>query len=163
MKGKLIYKETQTFRYTWSWWLIVALLVGIVTIQIVEVGFEFEEGILVAMIILGLILAVLSWLTLTIEIDHSSIYYRFPPIVNRKKRIDKKAIKEVTVRKANTFLEFGGWGYRIGFGKSKALNIAGNWGTQIVLQDGDKLFLGSQNPEELKTAIQKFQERNEEE
>jgi len=49
--------------------------------------------------------------------------------------------------------EYGGWGIR-GLGKKRALNMRGNRGVQLVLSSGERLLIGSQEPNELAEAIQ---------
>jgi len=48
--------------------------------------------------------------------------------------------------------EFGGWGIRYGF-ESKAYNVSGDKGVQIVLKNKRKVLFGSQNHKQLEKAM----------
>lgn len=161
MKGKLLYKETQSFRYTWSWWLVVLILAGtlagFIIFQMQKWADLLSPGILITVVVTGGVIWLLNGMTLTTEIDQDAISYQYPPFSPHRKSIQKEQVLELVVRKANPISEFGGWGYRTGFGKTKALNVTGKWGLQITFHDGKKLFLGTQKPEALNAAIHALQ------
>ena len=48
--------------------------------------------------------------------------------------------------------EYGGWGIR-GWGRKIALNARGNRGVQLVLDNGSRVLVGSQRPQELVQAL----------
>ncbi len=48
--------------------------------------------------------------------------------------------------------DYGGWGIR-GWGRSVALNARGSLGVRVTLQDGRRVLIGSQRPEELAEAL----------
>jgi len=65
------------------------------------------------------------------------------------------ALREIASAEAVTYsplAEYGGWGIR-GWGKNVALNARGNRGVRLTLQDGRRLLVGSQRPEELADAL----------
>ena len=64
-------------------------------------------------------------------------------------------ISKAEVRKYNPITEFGGWGYRWGFGGT-AVNISGNMGLQLDLSNGKKLLIGTQGPDELRSVLQRM-------
>jgi hypothetical protein len=55
--------------------------------------------------------------------------------------------------------EFGGWGIRYGF-KSKAYNVSGNKGLQIVLKNERQILFGSQRHKELEKVMEKARKSN---
>ncbi len=169
MKGKLIFSETQTFRYTWSWWLVLVITVGL--------GYVFGNG-LYTQLILGeqwgdkpmsdtgliimnvsmgsmmlVIFTLIHTMKLKIEIDAANIYYHYFPFVMRKQTISAQDVDKIYVRKYNPIWEYGGWGYRIRPGSGRALNVAGKWGLQLELKNGKKLLLGTQMPQVMQDAI----------
>ncbi|MEM6644087.1 MAG: hypothetical protein AAF616_13990, partial [Bacteroidota bacterium] len=95
---------------------------------------------------------------LSTTIDSKALYYRFPPFVNKEKRLTGDDLQECYVRKYNPISEYGGWGYRIGIKNGKALNVAGKTGLQLVFKDGKKLLIGTQKEEEMRHAIEKLQQ-----
>ena len=68
------------------------------------------------------------------------------------KRFEWSQLDDVIVRKYNPLKEYGGWGLR-GFGKKKAMTVAGNWLVEIVFVNGQSLLIGTCKPEELKAAL----------
>ncbi|WP_421876068.1 hypothetical protein [Marinoscillum sp.] len=174
MKGKLIYSEKQTFRNTFFWWLQAMISLGVIGMFAYGVSKQLIRGeqwgntpmsdtaliitALISFIILGAVQWLLSSMTLLIEIDQNNLYYSYFPFVRSKRTLTKKDLTSLEVRKYKPILEYGGWGYRISFNNGKALNIKGNWGLQLVLQNGDKLLLGTQKAEALKEAINTLQQ-----
>jgi hypothetical protein len=64
------------------------------------------------------------------------------------------------VRKYNPLTEYGGWGYRTGFGKkSGAMNVKGNIGIQIELSNGKKLLLGTQKKTEANKVLETYKHK----
>ncbi len=93
---------------------------------------------------------------LTLEIDREAFYVKFNPYFKEPKVFRKAELQSATVRKYQPIMEFGGWGLRIGLKKSKAYNITGNYGLQLVFTDGSKLLIGTRNEKELEAAVEKF-------
>jgi len=170
MKGKVLYRETQTFRGV-PFYAIVAF--SIVTI-ISPIFFKFYNQIvlgvnddlepmndnsliLVTFFVTAIVTGILTMVyihKLDTEIDAGSIRYRFAPYFSSFRTIKKEDIKEVYVRKYSPIFEYGGWGYRWGFAKGRAYNIWGNKGLQIVFKNDKKLLIGTQKPEELNNIIE---------
>lgn len=172
MKGKLIFKESHSFVGTWIWYMTVLFvlwmcgLFGWGMYQQLILGETWGDkpmddtmllivGISSIMITVA-IMAFISLNRLTVEIDEKSIYVKFSPYFNQFKIFQKNDLQEVYVRKYKPILEYGGWGLRVGLKKSKAYNISGNWGLQLVFADGKKLLIGTRKPKELEKAIEKF-------
>ena len=95
-------------------------------------------------------------LTLHTRIDRHSIVYRFAPIHRKERLIKWEAVKKIYVRKYKPIAEYGGWGFRLGR-SGRAFNTSGNMGLQLVLNDGKKILIGTQEPEELKRIIGKLE------
>ncbi len=74
--------------------------------------------------------------------------YPFPP-----RTIPVSSIREASVRHYSPLGEFGGWGMRINKRSGRAYNAYGNMGVQLVLSDGARVLVGSQQSEELLTAL----------
>ncbi len=168
MKGKVIFEETQTFRFTWSWYLVIAMTLLMFWIfgrgfykQII-VGETWGNNpmsdtalILVTLFSLVLITGILIFISihrLVIQVDEGSVRYKFLPYFSTFRTLTQDNVKRLYVRKYKPILEYGGWGYRIRFRK-KAFNIRGNWGLQVDFSNGKGLLLGTQKPKELETAI----------
>ncbi len=65
-------------------------------------------------------------------------------------------LQNITAAEAATYApitEYGGWGIR-GWGRNTALNAHGSQGVRLTLQDGSRVLVGSQRPEELAQALE---------
>ena len=170
MKGKLLFEETQYFKYTWSWWLIVLItpptLGGIVYSFIQELdrsGGEMSEGAMTTLFaligtstLIGGVIWLLHVLHLIVKVDEGTLTFTFYPFVRTPRSLSKSDLRQLYVRKYNPISEYGGWGYRVRGRRGKAFNIKGNWGLQLVFPDGKQLLLGTQKPKELEQAIQQL-------
>lgn len=172
MKGKIIFKETQSFRYTWSWWLILLItlpmtgmfLYGLYSQLILGVQWGDKPMSDTGLIIVSLlsvilmigILLLFHFMKLIVQIDAGQLYYSFFPFVNKTKSISSSDVDKMFIRKYNPIWEYGGWGYRVRPGNGKAMNVKGNWGLQIQFKDGKKLLLGTQMPQVLEQAIEEL-------
>lgn len=73
------------------------------------------------------------------------------------KHIAWHEIESISVRKYHPIREYGGWGYRTGFGKkSGAMNVKGNIGIQIVLKNNKKLLIGTQKERDAKSVLHSY-------
>jgi hypothetical protein len=89
-------------------------------------------------------------LVLDVTSDQVVIHYR--PLSRRA--IPLIEVEQVTVRTYNAIKEYGGWGVKGWSQKNVAYNVSGNRGVELTLQDGRRVMLGSQRPDELAQAIQ---------
>ena len=90
-------------------------------------------------------------LELTVTVRPSETDVRFRPLTRR--RVPHAALRSCEARTYRPILEYGGWGVRRGWGGGRAYNVRGNRGVQLVLDDGTRILVGSQRPEELAAAI----------
>ena len=162
MSGKIPFKyfEVQRFNQWWLWGLILITTVlawWTFIEQIIygrPVGTNPGPDIIVwaVFILFGLGLPLLLILMkLKIRIDHEYIHIRLAPIPGRKIKLS-----EITRAEARTYrpiMEYGGWGIRWSPGNGKAYNAYGNRGVQLELESGEKILLGSQQPEKLAAVI----------
>ncbi len=160
------YHEVQRMHQWWMWSLLVLVdlffLYGFV--QQVVFGHPFGDDpapdallyvVLVVLIALDVFTAMLK---LEIRVDTEGIHYRFPPFMSKMRTVAYSELREAYVRRYRPIMEFGGWGYRLGLPKSgQALNISGDQGLQLVWKEGKRLLLGTQQPELLQEALQRFQ------
>ena len=159
--AKVVFEEKQRMRQWWIWLLIggatafvsYALLYQLITGE--GLGTEpigLGEMISIEVLML-LLLLFIGRLELQVRIDAAGIHYRFWPFFKWRHRIWAE-MQSVEVRQYKPLLDYGGWGFRLGIGGNGwAYNIAGNKGIQLVLQNGDRLLLGTQRPEEAAAAI----------
>ena len=92
-------------------------------------------------------------LKLITEVGPDGVHIRFFPLTRRKITFDS-----ITSCKARTYRpirEYGGWGIRFSR-KGNAYNVSGNRGVQLEFRQGRPLLIGTQRPEELADAINKY-------
>lgn len=83
---------------------------------------------------------------------------RLFPFAHRVFRLSEIASAEA--RTYNPLREYGGWGVRwavLSLGKSRAYNMSGDQGVQLVLSNGNRVLIGTQRPQELEAAIRSMQ------
>ena len=162
MKGKIQFKEEQSFKNTWMFFLVIGVSVLALTGTVIPLFSNGDSEAVIALAVtavvcLGLVI-LLTFSKLTMIIDDRSIYYHFPPFVNAEKKLSYHDIDEIFVRKYQPIWEYGGWGYRRRPGKGKALNVAGNKGLQIITKEGSKILIGTQKPQELEKIIARLKD-----
>jgi len=165
LKEKIImkvFKETQRFD---QWWLRI-LLIAALLVSVSPLIFEYQtishsraeltSIVTSVLVILALFLTFWFLFKLEIRIDESGIQYRYLPFHRKARTRSWKEIRSISVRKYNPILEYGGWGYRIGLRKKRALNVKGNIGIQIIYNNGRQLLLGTQRPQDAEAVINQY-------
>lgn len=151
----MLYKESQKFNHWWLWLLNLTLFGGLMFGALANWQSANFVELLIGPLILGLVMILLAILELRTSISEDGLEVKFWPF--GRKRIFKSEIKRAVVRKYSPLREFGGWGYRIG-PAGKAFNMYGSQGLQLEMQNGDKLLIGTQRPEELAAFIKDWLE-----
>ena len=162
MKGKILFKEEQSFKNTWMFYIVIGIsvlaVVGTIVPLMTTGNMEAILGLIIATVVCMGVVALFTFSKLTTIIDDQSIYYRYPPFITSEKRLGSSEVAEVFVRKYQPIWEYGGWGYRRSMRKGTALNVAGSVGLQIITQSGKKILIGTQRPEELEKALKKLKD-----
>ncbi|WP_370089869.1 hypothetical protein [Ekhidna sp.] len=162
MKGKLIFKEEQSFVGTWMWYLVIGISLVSVGGTALAVFYRQDTegivGLIIAAIVTGGLVMLFIFSKLHISIDQENLYYRYPPFVNKEKKITKDDVKEIYIRQYSPIMEYGGWGYRISIRNGKALNVVGNTGLQLVTKNDKRILLGTQKSDELERAVRRLKE-----
>ena len=144
-----LFHEKQQFRQWWIW-LILISVTGYSGYQAISTndsyyGLAISGSLLILFLVMRLETSVYS--------DHINI--KFFPFINRS--IYWKEVNNMIVRKYSALGEFGGWGIRFRRG-GIAYNVDGNKGLELTLQDNRKIMIGTQHPDELKSALPQLQE-----
>ena len=157
-----VFQERQHFD---QWWIWLTLIISLGALLYVPISLLIEQsdvtikslngGFWIALVVLIVVHIFLALCHLNTEIDENGIAYQFYPFHFNPKRMDWKDVNEVYVRKYRPISEYGGWGYRIGFG-GRAFNVKGNQGIQLKLKDGKKLLIGTQKPMEAQQIINTY-------
>jgi hypothetical protein len=156
---KIIFKETQQFRESWLWAIIIiagtTAVAGMLVAGIAKNSFEETSFIwgFVAVILFEVLLFTLFYITnLETKITEEAFYYRWTPFMRKFKRIGKEEIHRTEMRKV-PFLQRG---FRIVPGYGKVHVVAGGKGMQFYLKSSKKVFIGTAEPFLFNKAIEKM-------
>lgn len=154
--GAIAFKEIQKFNQWWLWALMSAMplipLYGIY--KQVVLGTPWGDRPMsnnALYIFLGftlLVLGLLSIIKLTTEIDDEGIEMSFFPFT--RKHIKWSEIKSAQVV---DYGFVGGWGIRVGTKYGTVYNTSGSIGLAMVMSDGTKLCIGTQQEQALVQVI----------
>jgi hypothetical protein len=156
------FHEEQKFQQIWVWFIVlgIAVLMWYSAIQQIILRRPFgsrpapDTLLIIFWLLFGVGLPVLIFsVRLITEVRSDAIYLRFFPLHLSFHKIAFEELQSFEVRKYNALREYGGWGIRYG-PQGKAYNVGGNRGVQLVLQDGKRILIGSQRPEEFLAALQ---------
>ena len=159
MKDQILFEEKQSFRQWWLWLLLLGIC-SFFFYSILSNGHSISDilsspAIIFASILVMIIVFCFLIYRLETQVRLDGIYVRFFPFTQEFKKYPFDKISKAYVRKYNAIMEFGGWGYRIGW-KKKAFNVSGNQGLQLEFKDSHKLLIGTQKPEKLAAVINRI-------
>lgn len=157
-----VFKETQRFTQTWLLLLIAVSL--IVPIAILVKTYNDGQMSLESLLLTGVMIlassAIIFIFKLTTRIDEIGIHYKFSPIHFSFKTIRWNSINKAYVRTYDPIGEYGGWGLKGGWlwnkSKGTAINISGDIGIQLELNNGTKLLIGTQKKEQAIQVLQTY-------
>ena len=161
---KIFYKEEQKFNQAWIWLILLIFVIPFLIIvnQLIKaINANSDDYLLLSFVLFILLISsipiiwIFTKMKLTVEIRKDGIWYKFPPLLNKWKSINKTEIESFEVRKYKPVLEYGGWGIKSKF-KSKAYNVSGNIGLQLYLKNGRKVLFGTQRQEAIENAMKKL-------
>lgn len=163
MKKEVLYSEVQRFRQWWLWIIIFGINTMFVygVIQQVLLGNRFGDnpmsnaGLLIFFAFSLAITTFFIFLRLETVISPDGIFVRFYPVILKYRFYSWETIEKAYVRQYKPIMEYGGWGLRRSFrGRGKAFNVSGNMGLQLGFRNGEKLLIGTQNPEKIKYVLE---------
>lgn len=116
-------------------------------------SFGFTE-----IVLIGVTLMVLKTKMIT-EITYTEIRVKYLPFKRKFISYSWNEISDFKIRKYNPVMEYGGWGYNKGVNRRKtALNVAGNEGIELTLNNGKKVMIGTQSSMMMHSAVKKIKE-----
>lgn len=162
-----IFIEEQKFTQSW---LFIGLAIGliVVTMPIIKDWAHISQGSFGKMLNdLGGILIILLVFTLFIffklktRIDEKGVYYQYLPFHFSYRFLPWNSISKCYVRNYDAIFEYGGWGLKFSFRKSKgkSFTVKGDVGLQLELMDGKKILIGTQKKEEIQRTIDTYKDK----
>ncbi|HMJ67322.1 MAG TPA: hypothetical protein VK508_00420 [Cyclobacteriaceae bacterium] len=167
-----LFEEKQRFSQWWLWTIIVsasAIVLGIfghaLYIQLVlgqQWGDKPISNDTLIMLSLFNATAVIVMLLvffnamLEVVVDKSSVSWRFFPLFRKWRRIERENILDFGTRK----YYMKGYGFHRDLRGNKRITVKGHDGIEITLTNGSKLMLGTQQPGEFLSAIEKMKHRS---
>jgi hypothetical protein len=165
---EVLFKERQMFQQAWLRVGLIVLSAFLIAWSLYTIYEQFflnvpvgdnpmsDVGLLITVIItlaIGIALPIVIFrASLLVTVDREDLGISFSPFTHRT--IPIKSIIYCEPRTVVPFRDYGGFGIRISFrGDGVAYIMNGNEGVQIELDDGKRLFVGSQYPEELARAV----------
>ncbi|NLG66313.1 MAG: hypothetical protein GX536_01210 [Actinobacteria bacterium] len=157
--SSFLFREVQRFR---QWYVVLTLAVvaalqwwGFVTQIVLGRPFGSNPGpdwlVLVFWVVFGIVFPLgFAALRLETRVEPGLLRVRLVPLSHL--RIPIHTIRHAEVVTYHPFRDFGGWGLRWS-GKGRALNAYGSRGVQLILDDGSRILVGSQRPDELLIAL----------
>ena len=154
---KIYFEEKQRFTNPFLYISIASILLTPIIVYISSGETKVFQNNFLVSIIVSLLIFIVSYITqLETRIDQDGIHYRFFPFKRKFTSFPSEKIKEVSVRTYKPIREFGGWGLRYSFKNGKAVNVKGKEGIQLLLNNGDKLLIGTQSSKKAQEGIQLF-------
>jgi hypothetical protein len=156
-----IFSETQRFRQWWVWLLVLGgtgiSWYGFVQQIILKKPFGNNPApdpvMIMIWVIFGFFFPGLFYsIRLVTEVRYDGLYVKYSPLQFHAKKIELGQIKHYEIRQYSALKEYGGYGIRQGK-EGRAYNVYGNKGIQFEFQDGKKLLIGTQRPEEFMQAL----------
>lgn len=155
------FQEVQKFP---GWMRAVLFATYVLTMGVLVAAFWNDESLGPSdWTIIGMSTVVTSFATLLIEVmqlrtvvDEGGVEVRLRPFVTW--RVGFGEIAEAAPRTYRPIAEYGGWGWRQGFGRGWAYTVRGNRGVQFVTTGGRRVLVGSERSEELAEAVGKGME-----
>ncbi|OCW96164.1 hypothetical protein [Alishewanella sp. HH-ZS] len=157
------YQEQQSFRYTWSYWLCLAItlffIYGSWQQLILQQHFGDKPAPDLLLIILTLLLlsflVILHFSSLQLRLEQDSLAVRFTPFFWRWRKHLWHEIQNCNVVTYQPLGDYGGWGIR-GTTHNRCYNVSGKKGLLIRFKNGASLMIGIQQENELKAWLTRW-------
>ncbi|MFN5421816.1 MAG: hypothetical protein ACK5AO_00995 [bacterium] len=155
MKTEIKFTERQHFTQWWLWMILIGIIAttsyGAISQHLSDEPGS-DTGLLFSLLIFLLVIILFRTISLTTQITDEGIMCKLFPFHLSFRVFKWTDIANCHVRKYKPLLEYGGWGLKYGT-SGLAYNISGNMGIQLELQDGRKILIGTQQPEEVERVL----------
>ncbi len=162
-----IFKEEQRFNQLW---LIILMVISLLAPIGIILGVYFKDpssfSVLELVALIGFLILVSTFIfsfKLISRIDENGIHYKFSPFHWKFRTLQWNDINKAYVRNYDALSEFGGWGFKGGplwkKSKGRAINVSGDVGIQLELNNGKKLLIGTQKKAEAESVLENYKNK----
>lgn len=162
-----IFKEEQRFNQLW---LIILMVISLLVPIGIILGVYFKDpssfSVLELVVLIGFLILVSTFIfsfKLISRIDENGIHYKFFPFHWKFRTLQWNDINKAYVRNYDALSEFGGWGFKGGplwkKSKGRAINVSGDVGIQLELNNGKKLLIGTQKKAEAESVLANYKNK----
>jgi hypothetical protein len=171
---KIYYTEEQRHDQWWLWLILIVstlagvgpFLYGIYSQTVLEKPFGDKpvstNGLIAICIgmalLMGLIMFFVAGSRLKTKIDKEGIWYCYPPLSRRWKKISREEIERFEIRTIRPNREYGGYGIHRNPKFGTAYIVSGKIGLQLYLKNGKKVLIGTQKKQAITSAMGKMME-----
>jgi hypothetical protein len=163
MNSDILYYERQRMPWFWAIFLLpinIPFIYGLIKQLILNEPWGnnpmSDTGLIIVSIVIFLFSISMFLVKLETIITQEGIYIRFFPFLIRYRFYSWNEINKVEVKKYSPLKHYGGWGFRFGINGSKAFNMRGRIGLELILNNDRKVLIGTTNPQELEEVISRF-------
>jgi len=162
-----IFIEEQKFTQIWLF-LGLAIAFVVVTIPIIKDWDTISQGsfgeILSntrGILVFIFVFVLFNFFKLKTRIDEKGVYYQYLPFYFSCRFLPWNSISKCYVRNYDAIFEYGGWGLKFSFRKSKgkSFTVKGDVGLQLELRNGKKILIGTQKKDEIQRTIDTYQDK----
>lgn len=150
----ILFEERQHLASNPLVWISMIFSLGIVVYTGVVYG--GLKNVWPAILILLAVNTLLFLMSIRTRIYKEGIGVTFFPFIPSERIYRYNTLKGIWVRKYNPLREYGGWGFK-GKATNRALNISGNMGLQLEMNDGRRLLIGTKRPEEIERVLHRLE------
>lgn len=162
------FSEVQRMRIWWVWGLL-----GVLMLMYTYAAFRQWYGpgswgnnrapdwlLGVVLVFLLLIPVFVFIMKLETHLDAEGVSFRFFPLHRRWQKFSWAEVERAWVRKYRPIAEYGGWGIRgLPASQSKAYSMSGDYGIQVLLKNGKRILIGTQNALEATQVLERLSEQ----
>ncbi len=162
-----IFIEEQKFTQIWLF-LGLTIAFVVVTMPVIKDWDTISQGsfgeILSntgGILVLIFVFVLFNFLKLKTRIDEKGVYYQYLPFHFSYRFLPWNSISKCYILNYDAIFEYGGWGLKFSFRKSKgkSFTVKGDVGLQLELRNGKKILIGTQKKEEIQRTIETYQDK----
>lgn len=159
--NRTFYEEEQRFAgLTWIWMFALALVIVPLVLAVRDTSLTSQDILIILLSIVAglvLVLAILYFARLQLKIDTLGIHYRFFPAIIKWRIIPLNSIESFEVTEKKNIIEIIERGYRRNrFNNTITMNVTGKKFVRLKLKGGQKIKIGTENPDSFERALQKI-------